>query len=661
MHKGKLFLLLILLITLVSCSSEHSKIIVAEFGNHQINLDEFENAYLKTSGGDKAVKDSSNALEKFLDLYVDYKMKLKDAEVRGYPDDITIQKDFHDYKIKTGSSLILNKYLFEPNLHKLYEKRKVEYRLCHILLNEDPTMNKEQVLELAAQLIKRIQNGEDFAKLAKEYSKDNSTKYNGGDVSYLTAGQIDNKAIEDAIYNTEPGHVYPEPVKSLVGYHIIKITQKQPRIHAVKVSHILIHFEIVNSLADTAKAYKIMEDVQQQLKNGADFYELLKKYGDDLGIEANRGRLGFIERGQTDLPFDDAIFKLKVGEVSPIVRSSYGYHIIKCEAIAPMPSFEDNQEELKKIYTRRYYKNDLGNLTEKFKTEFGYKLNQATFNKILADADTAKINDGYFGSNLQKQDGNKEIFSMDGKSFIVDSLISDLIKDVRFKNQKFNADLLNEGVRGYSAAKAVEEKALIYDKEDPQFATLLDDNQKGTYLLKILNEEVWSKISIDSVKLKNLYDQTKENYRWNDRVQFKTIFSFKDSVINNCYSMVASGYNFDSASVKFKKESALNTDTTITGLMEVDTNELAKRANELKNVGEISKPFKYEKGWAIVKLIKRELARVKTFEEAKPEVSSVLHDKESKRLEEVYLEKLKSIYNPKLYYNELKNAFKQSN
>ena len=660
MHKGKLILLLLPLLALISCSAEHSKIIVAQFDDHQINMGEFENAYLKNSGGDKAPKDSLKALQDFLDLYVNYKMKLRDAEVRGYPDDADMKKEYEDYKIKIGSSLVLNKYLYEPNLKKLYDRRKTEYRASHIFLKEDSTMNTEKVKELGAELIKRINNGEDFAKLAKEYSKDTYSKNRGGDVYYFTAGQITSRPIEDAVYSTEPGHIYPTLVKSAFGYHIIKVTEKHPRIPSIKVAHILIRVKDFKNSEDTLKAYKQIEDIQQQIVKGANFGDMAKKYSDDKATGVNGGELGFIERGKTVQPFDEVAFKLKPGEMSGIVKSPFGYHLIKCEEIGETPSFESQMDELKNIYNRTYYKDDYQTLTEQFKKEMNYTYNTSAVNKILADADTTKINDDYAKSNLHKVDGDSVLFRLNNKPFVMDSLFAFMKKDVMFRNKKIDQKILADGIKNYSEVESVNEKASTFDKEDSEFAKVLDEYRKGQYLFKILDDEVWSKISLDSVKLKNFYDQTKDNYKWKERVEFKEIFVPKDSLINECYAMVASGFNFDSAKVKFNQRFRDNAKPGYSGLVEVDANDLAKQAGELKNVGDISKPFKFENGWSIVQLVKRVPPETKTYDEAKPEVASALQDKESKDLEKKYLDNLKSIYHPKLYYDELRYAFKPS-
>jgi peptidyl-prolyl cis-trans isomerase SurA len=582
-------------------------------------------------------------------------MKLRDSEVRGYNQDADLKKELLDYKIRIGTSLVLNKYLFGPNLRTLYERRKTEYRVSHIFLRPDSTMNDAQVQELGAQLIKRIQNGEDFAKLAVEYSKDEYTKKNGGDVHYLTAGQVNSKVIENAIYGTEVNQIYPSLVKFQYGYSILKVTEKHPRINGIKVAHILTRFK---SPGDSLEVRKKIEEVQQKLNEGVEFSKLAQEYSDDYNSSEMGGELGYIERNKTDFPFEQAAYSLKPGETSGIVKSPYGYHIIKMSGYAQERSFEEQEAQLKTIYSKSIYNDDYESLTEKLKKEMNYSLNMKIFDQILANADTTKINNSYNESNLHKLIGDSAIFSLNGKSVTTDSLFANMKKEASLKNKKVDSKILESGIKLYSQAKSIQEKVLVYDKEDPEFAKLIDDYENGMYLFKILDDEVWSKVQLDSAKVKNFYDQTKDNYKWKDRVEFSEIFCLKDSTINECYAKAVSGYDYDSVKVKFNKRVGADAKSGYTGLVEVAANELAKQADELKNIGDISKPFKFENGWSIVKLIKRVPPELKAFEEARAEASSILQEKESKRLEEAYIERLKNTYHPKVYYNELKNAFK---
>jgi parvulin-like peptidyl-prolyl isomerase len=186
----------------------------------------------------------------------------------------------------------------------------------------------------------------------------------------------------------------------------------------------------------------------------------------------------------------------------------------------------------------------------------------------------------------------------------------------------------------------------------------MTEYKNGMYLFKILEEEVWQKTVVDSAKTKNFWDSNKDKFRWGNRVEFKEIFVEQDSVQAKIASALGSGVSFDTLYTKYNKRTGFENKPGYYGLVEITTNELARQANSLQKMGDISKPFKFESGWSFVKLIRKDAARLKTFDEAKPEAASMLQEAESKRLEDEYLAKLKNLYKPTLNYEELKNAFK---
>ena len=107
---------------------------------------------------------------------------------------------------------------------------------------------------------------------------------------------------------------------------------KQPE--QVKASHILIKVEPTADDAAKAAARKKIEDVQQKLKSGADFAELAKEYSE--GPSGPRGGdLGYFSRGQMVKPFEDAVFSMQADQVSDVVETRFGYHLIKVYEIRP--------------------------------------------------------------------------------------------------------------------------------------------------------------------------------------------------------------------------------------------------------------------------------------------------------------------------------------
>jgi peptidyl-prolyl cis-trans isomerase C len=101
---------------------------------------------------------------------------------------------------------------------------------------------------------------------------------------------------------------------------------KQPE--QVKASHILIKVDAAATDAQKAEARKKIDAVQQKLKDGGDFAELAKEYSEGPS-NSRGGDLGYFKRGQMVKPFDDAVFAMQPDEVSDIVETRFGYHIIK--------------------------------------------------------------------------------------------------------------------------------------------------------------------------------------------------------------------------------------------------------------------------------------------------------------------------------------------
>jgi peptidyl-prolyl cis-trans isomerase C len=101
---------------------------------------------------------------------------------------------------------------------------------------------------------------------------------------------------------------------------------KQPE--QIKASHILVKVDAGAAEAQKTEARKKIETVQQKVKNGDDFAQLAKEYSEGPS-KTRGGDLGYFRRGQMVKPFDDAAFAMQKNEVSDIVTTRFGYHLIK--------------------------------------------------------------------------------------------------------------------------------------------------------------------------------------------------------------------------------------------------------------------------------------------------------------------------------------------
>lgn len=99
----------------------------------------------------------------------------------------------------------------------------------------------------------------------------------------------------------------------------------------IRCRHILIRVESNAGFKDKNIARRKIRDIQKKLEEGADFAQLAREYSDDTESARNGGELGFFVRGWMVPEFEEAAFGLRVGEVSDIVETEFGYHLIRCE------------------------------------------------------------------------------------------------------------------------------------------------------------------------------------------------------------------------------------------------------------------------------------------------------------------------------------------
>ncbi|HEX7481317.1 MAG TPA: peptidylprolyl isomerase [Polyangiales bacterium] len=123
----------------------------------------------------------------------------------------------------------------------------------------------------------------------------------------------------------------------------------------VRARHILIKAEESASADAKLAARKRADDLLTRAKKGEDFATLAKQFSEDTGSAKKGGDLGFNPKGRMVKPFDDAQFALKAGQLSDVVESQFGYHIIKVEAVreGDVPVDEAKRELGEKLYFER--------------------------------------------------------------------------------------------------------------------------------------------------------------------------------------------------------------------------------------------------------------------------------------------------------------------
>lgn len=126
----------------------------------------------------------------------------------------------------------------------------------------------------------------------------------------------------------------------------------------LRVRHILIRSKKSEDSAKRAEAKKKLESILQRIKNGEDFAFLAEKFSDEPVSKARGGDLGFIAKGDIGIEtMDQTLFKMKEGEISPIIETDFGFHLVKLvERKAPHTlDYEDVADDLKNYLAQKSF------------------------------------------------------------------------------------------------------------------------------------------------------------------------------------------------------------------------------------------------------------------------------------------------------------------
>ncbi len=650
---------------LIGCSPKTSELIVAKYGDNVVKLGEYEKFYTRNIGGLEAAKKSTQKeREDFLNLLMKYKLKLQDATDKNLIADPEIIKELDEYRTSLASTYMLEKELVEPSLKKLYQRTTEEIRASHILFRVDMTSPPEDTLKAytkAMEIIDRLKKGEDFGKLASEFSEDPSAKENFGDIYYFTSGQLVPE-FEDAVYEMKIGEISQKPVRTAFGYHIIKVTDRQPAKGSIRIRHIMARFNSQQpDSADSASAYLRIVEVLDSLKAGADFHALAVSKSEDGGSSANGGDLGFFQRRRWVQPFDEAAFKLKAGEISNIVRTPYGFHILKCEEQKPIPTYEEMKPEIQRNFQAQRYNNAYNEYISNLKKTFHFSIDENVANLFISELDSTQTTsdsgwDATVGEDIRKM----ILIKVGTQSVNVDSVINMLTDRQDFQDTPLKKNELMKRFERIGELALLAENSKNLETRFPDFKNLMQEYQDGVVLYKAEQLEVWNKLTISDSLLQEYFNNNREKFKLPNRVDYSEIVVESDSLANEILKQLRDGESFEKLADQYNEEPELKANKGSRGLKSIEEDEIASMCWDME-VGWISQPILNEDGgYSIIKVNSKEPSRAKTFEEAGVDVSNAFQEYQQKQLEAEWLEKIKAKYPVQLFPEHLQKAFTES-
>lgn len=582
--------------------------------NDPVYVSEFTRVFNKNI--DLVKDESQKDVDEYLKLFINYKLKLKEAEALGLDKKPSYLNELSSYKSQLAGNYLTDSKVTDELIEEAYKRMTTEVDASHILIRLDDNPTPEDTLQAYNKLLKlrdRVMQ-EGFETVKKEIH--NGKTVYAEDLGYFSAFKMVYN-FETAAYNTPVGEV-SMPFKTRFGYHIVWVKDKRESRGERTVAHIMISNQKKDRPHD--KPESRINDIYLKLQQGEDFEALAKQFSEDQSSASKGGMLAPFTGGQlSSVEFENQAFALEhVGDISKPFETEYGWHIIKLYGKKPVASFEDMKGELEEK-VKRDSRSQLINESLLNNLKQQYQVSDATpdlsyFESIL--------NDNYFiGKWVLPTDfkAQEPLIKIQEKQIVYEDFGQYLVKNQRRQMPKMSIKTLV--VNSYHAF--LENELLQYKKErleveNQDYANIVEEYRDGLLLFDLMETEIWNAAKKDSVGLQTYYNNHKDNYFWNQRVDAVVASSAKKTTIKKVQKLLQNNQTPEQIKAALNSESEIDVIFT-SGIMDAQHQSLPADFKFKTGVSDI---YKFNEGY-IVANVKEVLPKeTKSFDEAKGAVIS---------------------------------------
>ena len=494
----KNFILLIFFTTSLCFTQNNSNDILFTIGDDSVNTKEFLRVYNKNL--DLITDNSQKDIDNYLQLYIDYKLKVLEAYEKKYDKKESYISELNKYSTQLASNYLFDKNSQDSMLNEAYLRTKTEIKASHILIRIE-----EQDLDTLDIYNKLISYREDFKNYDLSYL---IKKYHDGknifveDLGYFSAFKMI-YSFESKAYETKVGDI-SMPFRTRFGFHVLKVEDKRESLGEVNVGHIMLSKDNNNSQSKINSLY-------DSIIRGDNFESFAKKYSDDKNTSSVGGRLKPFTSGQLNsLPFEKAAFDLtEINEISKPIETKFGWHILKLYSKSKLSSFKKMESSLLKkvknnsrssVISNSFYKKLLNKYSINYDNDLTYftdQLNGHNANNIWKIPSTINKKKILFKIN------DKTLNYLDFANYIVNTSLSN--GSIYSSVTDLYKDFINQSVMNYYKSNLL--------SENTEYRYIYNEYKEGLMLFDLMQNEVWNKAKEDTIGLKTYFKNNKSLFK----------------------------------------------------------------------------------------------------------------------------------------------------
>ena len=521
-------LLLFLFIGYFNGNAQNKKNVLLTINSNPVYSSDFTKVFNKNL--DLVVEESQKNVAGYLDLFIDYKLKITEAYAQELDKNQQYIKEFKKYEDQLAKKYIYDKRVVSKLVEEAYDRSLEEINAEHILvlsnLNDSPNDTLKAYNKIKEAHVKALK-GENFTSLVIEYSEEPGAKKSKGKLGYFTAFQMV-YPFENTAYNTNVGEI-SQITRTSFGYHIIKINDRRKKKPKINVSHIMIFSNKDKKAEDPEER---INELYAMIMQGEPFEKIAKQFSEDKNTGVKGGQLKTFGPGDLKAPkFENAAYSIKnEGEIIAPIQSAFGWHIIRLNEKFSIPSFEEQKDDIEKkvkggaralVVTQA--------INNKIIKKYGFKEGESYisyFNNFVNDSILSRK---WTYSSIPLTEN--QILFIIGDHDVTYTDFAEYLRD----NQKTIKKYINkESLLIDMYVKFKNETLKNYFKErleveNTEYATIINDYRNGLLVYDVMNKNIWQIAKTDSTGLKDYYETKKNNYKWKKRLDVD-IYSSSDEI-----------------------------------------------------------------------------------------------------------------------------------
>lgn len=576
----------------------------------------------------------------YLDLYINFKLKVHEAKELGMDTLPSFVREYQSYREQLTEPYLSDNSVTEELVREAYQRSKYDVKASHLMVKlprnpvpADTLKAYQQIMAYKAQL----DEGADFAELARKHSDDTYSAQKGGDLGYFTVFNMV-YPFETAAYETEENEI-AGPIRTQFGYHLVKPTGRREARGEITVAHIMLIANEKSKPEELESAEDRIREIYEKLEEGEEFSTLAKQYSEDKTSARMGGVLQSFGINKMYPEFEEAAFALQdSGDFSEPVKTPVGWHIIQVIKPYRAKDFSEVKEALQaKVERDMRARESRESVIKRLKLEYKYQEYPERYPLAFDQVDESL--QSYSFSAAEPQNAEKVLFRFANNEYTVADYLQFLEKNQRTygRSEEIRAQLY-KAMNDYSREELIKYEKSRLPEKYPEFRMLDREYYEGILLFNLTDDKVWRAAVRDTTGLNRFYENNKSRYRWGKRIKAYRVDAADAKTASKVAKMLGKGKSLLDVDAKFNVESKLTVDID-SGMYEIAKLPEALRSLNFQE-GVITEPVEIDGRYHVVLPWAVLPEGIKSLEETKGQVISDYQ----KHLEAAWLNELRDKY-----------------